>query len=44
MSLLFGTLVPEEQWQHLFEDWSFMEQGVARKNGLSITSVSQTLR
>ncbi|KAI8332623.1 hypothetical protein BC941DRAFT_402304 [Chlamydoabsidia padenii] len=43
MTLLFGTLVPEEQWRHLFEDWPLIEQGMSRKNGLSITSVSQKL-
>ncbi|KAI9306638.1 Fusaric acid resistance protein-like-domain-containing protein [Cunninghamella echinulata] len=42
MTLLFGSLVPSEQWKHLFEDLSPMEQGydASRLNGLSITSNS----
>ncbi|CAO3590642.1 unnamed protein product [Absidia cylindrospora] len=40
MTLLFGTLVPEDQWRHLFEDWSSLEQGTPRKNGLSITGLN----
>ncbi|CAO3625347.1 unnamed protein product [Cunninghamella blakesleeana] len=41
MTLLFGSLIPNEQWKLLFEEASPIEQGdVPRLNGLSITSNS----